>query len=215
MKSMKTSGPSGRQKEAQIFHAAPCGDDRPRVAQEEPVVCRTCGALWREGRWQWLPLPARAKVRRSRCPACLRGRADDPAGVVTLVGGFVRLHAEELLQLIRHQEEREKQRDPQSRIVRIRRLLDRIDVTTTDTHLARTIGEAVEQAHGGTLHVMRGQDDNAIRIRWLGDEEPPATRRGGGPPPDRREACTSTRSQRITTARLPSTGASARRHSTH
>jgi hypothetical protein len=217
MNSTRTSdsiGASDRRHVGRAAHHGPShGLARQAPMEAEPRVCRTCGAVSRGGRWQWLPLPERQEARLTRCPACLRIRDDDPAGSVTLVGGFVRLRAEELSRLIRYHEEMQKRGDPQSRIVRVRRLLDRIDVTTTDAELPRWIGEAVAQAYGGTLHIMPENEGSGIRVRWLDDEAGSVMQWETGLQARRRAACTSTRSQRMTTVRWPSTTRSARRPS--
>jgi hypothetical protein len=140
-------------------------------------------------------------------------RDDEPVGLLTLVGSFIRLHAEELRRLIRDEEARRRQSDPQSRIIRIRRLLDRIDVSTTDIHLPLRIGEAVVEAHGGALHLVRENDGSAIRVRWWGEEGRSAVVKAEGLQPVRRTGCTSTRSQRIMTERWPTMAQPAQRRS--
>jgi hypothetical protein len=170
--------------------------------------------VFRAGRWQWLALAEAPQARRTRCPACLRARADEPAGVVTLVGAFVRMHGEELRRLIQHEEAVRRRRDPQSRIMWVRGMLDRIDVATTDIDLPRRIGEAVERAYGGTLDLVREANGSAIRVRWLGGGTPPVPGRGKAGEAGGRGACTSTRSQRTTTARWPSMARSMPRPST-
>jgi hypothetical protein len=170
MESIGTSdaiGTSDRRHAGRADREAPQGSVRQDRTRSEPVVCRTCGAFYRAGRWQWLTLPARQATRRTRCPACLRVRGNDPAGFLTLVGGSVPARARELCRVIRRLEEVHRRVDPLSRIVSLRRLPDRIDVTTTDVDLPRGIGEAVARAHGGSLHVVREQDGSVIRVRWL------------------------------------------------
>jgi hypothetical protein len=216
MKSIRKSdgiGASDRLQDSQRVHQPSRVDDLPCAARSEPVICRTCGAVHSAGRWQWLPLPARHEPRRVRCPACLRIRADDPAGVLTLVGSFIRLHAEELRRLIQDEEARRRQRDPQSRIIWIRRLLDRIDLTTTDIHLPLRIGEAVVEAQGEALHLVRENDGSAIRVRWWGEEGRSAVVKAEGLQPVRRTGCTSTRSQRTMTERWPTMAQPAQRRS--
>ncbi len=204
MNSTRKNSPSDRRQAGQ-GSSEPLHDRQRGAAsgpQPEPLVCRTCGAVLRERRWQWVSPPETGEVRRTRCPACLRVRNDDPAGVVTLVGSFVRLHAEEIARLIRHEEARRRRSDCQSRIIRIRRMLDRIDVTTTDIRLPRRIGEAAAAAYGGMLHVMEDADGSAIRVRWLIDEQRPMVR-AEGLPAARRAAGLAVPAQRIKTVRRP------------
>jgi hypothetical protein len=205
MTSTRKNGPSDRRQAGRDSSQPPrdLKGGAPSGPKPEAVVCRSCGAVLRERRWQRLSLPETAEVRRTRCPACMRVRNDDPAGVVTLVGSFVRLHAEEIARLIRHEEASQRRSDCQSRIIRIRRMLDRIDVTTTDTRLPRRIGEAAAAAYGGMLHVMEEADGSAIRVRWLIDERRPAAARVVGQQAGRRAAGMAVPAQRITTVRWP------------
>ena len=54
----------------------------------EPTVCPDCGAVFHEGRWQWIT-PAPKGAHQTSCPACHRTRDNYPAGVITLSGGYV------------------------------------------------------------------------------------------------------------------------------
>jgi NMD protein affecting ribosome stability and mRNA decay len=137
--------------------------EKPR----EPTVCRKCGAVFHKGRWQWLPLPEAAN--RAKCPACLRILGNDPAGIVTLAGGFLLEHGEEIRGLVRHQEEQEKREHALNRIMAIRTLADGLEITTTDIHLPRRIGEAMERAYGGTLDFHYEEDRYFLRVRWSRD----------------------------------------------
>jgi NMD protein affecting ribosome stability and mRNA decay len=130
----------------------------------EPTVCPHCGAVFHHGRWQWLARPEEAH--RTACPACLRIRGKDPAGVVMLTGGFVQAHGAEIRGLTRHQEEQEKRQHALNRIMAIRDLPDGIEITTTDIHLPRRIGEAVERAYGGALDYQYEDDRYFLRVRW-------------------------------------------------
>jgi hypothetical protein len=39
-------------------------------------------------------------------------------------------------------------------------------ITTTDSHLARGIGEAVRRAYQGKLTIQYGPDENLARVTW-------------------------------------------------
>lgn len=60
----------------------------------EPTVCPDCGAVFRSGRWQWLPKPEHAH--QATCPACHRVRDRFPAGYVTVAGEFFAKHEQEI-----------------------------------------------------------------------------------------------------------------------
>jgi hypothetical protein len=131
----------------------------------EPTVCPVCNAVFSSGRWQWKdswPLDAHKEM----CHACRRTQDGYPAGIVTLKGAFVRLHREELLQLARHHEEREKAEHPMHRILRIEDHPDAVVIRTTDIHLPRRLGEALHHAYKGELHTHYDEEGYLARVTW-------------------------------------------------
>src|SRR5208282_6015833 len=83
----------------------------------EPTVCPQCGAVYHEGRWQWLPHPEAALP--SLCQACHRINDHFPAGIITMTGKLVGTHKDEIVHLLRHQEKAEKSEHPLNRIMEI------------------------------------------------------------------------------------------------
>jgi NMD protein affecting ribosome stability and mRNA decay len=130
----------------------------------EPAVCSDCGAVFHDGRWQWLPAPANAH--QTSCPACHRIRDHFPAGYVTLSGNFFPEHEHEILQLIQHREAQEKISHPLQRIMAIEKTAQGTQITTTDIHLARGIGEALHHAYQGELEYHYNPDQNLLRVNW-------------------------------------------------
>jgi hypothetical protein len=120
--------------------------------------------VYREGRWRWGAAPADAH--RETCPACQRIRDGYPAGYVTLSGEFVRAHRDEIANLCRHVEEREKRTHPLQRIVASEAEGEAWLVSTTDPHLARAIGDAVYAAYGGELEVHYAPEQALARVHW-------------------------------------------------
>ncbi len=130
----------------------------------EPTVCPDCGAVFHDGRWQWLAKPKDAH--QTTCPACHRIRDHFPAGYVTLSGDFFAKHEPEILQLIQHRETQEKAGHPLQRIMAIKKTESSTLVTTTDIHLARGIGEALHHAYQGELEFHYNSDQNLMRVNW-------------------------------------------------
>jgi NMD protein affecting ribosome stability and mRNA decay len=130
----------------------------------EPTACPECGAVFRDGRWRWGKAPSDAP--RSSCPACQRIRDDYPAGYVRIEGEFASRHREEIAGLIRNVEEKEKADHALNRIMRTREEDGALLVTTTDTHLARAIGEALRAAYSGELEHSHGRGENLVRVAW-------------------------------------------------
>ncbi|MGH0035038.1 MAG: BCAM0308 family protein [Myxococcota bacterium] len=130
----------------------------------EPTVCPECGATFRGGRWTWARGPVDAP--RQLCPACQRVRDGYPGGYLTLEGAFLVAHQQEIVGLARNVEEREKKEHPLKRIIELEVREDRIEITTTDMHLARAIGEGVQHAYGGDLDLRYSEDEMLLRAHW-------------------------------------------------
>jgi hypothetical protein len=128
------------------------------------TVCPQCGAAFHDGRWQWLapPRPTAEEL----CAACRRINDKLPAGILRLRGPFVREHKEAIIHLARHQEAAEKNEHPLNRIIGIEEDADGISIETSDIHLPRRIGEAVERSWHGKLTIDYEEDGYFVRVDW-------------------------------------------------
>lgn len=130
----------------------------------EPTLCPDCRAVFHGGRWQWLEQPKNAH--QETCPACHRIHDHFPAGYVSLSGEFLSAHEAEILQLVKHHETREKADHPLQRIMDIEMGEQDCQITTTDIHLARGIGDALHHAYQGDLEYHYNPDQNLLRVSW-------------------------------------------------
>ncbi len=137
---------------------------RPKTKLPEPTVCPQCALVYHDGHWQALARPDGAHE--SVCPACHRINDRFPAGYVSLASDFVEQHRDELLKLARTTEQRERDQHPLQRIMEIKDDGNRIDITTTDIHVARRIGEAIQSAYEGNLDIKYGPEDYVVRVAW-------------------------------------------------
>jgi NMD protein affecting ribosome stability and mRNA decay len=131
----------------------------------EPTVCPECGAVFHDGRWQWITPPP-AEAHRTQCQACHRIRDQYPAGVIRLHDEFVRQHRAELLNLVRHHEEDEKREHPLHRIMKIEEQPVALMITTTDIHLPRRIADAVRHAYDGNVKITYDEEGYFVRVDW-------------------------------------------------
>jgi len=130
----------------------------------EPAVCSGCGVLFHAGRWQWGARPAGATE--ILCPACHRIKDRFPAGFLDIAGDYFAAHRAELLALLRHHEQRERNEHPLARIIDMADTATGTLVTTTDIHLARDLGEALHHAHQGALEFHYNDAENLLRVHW-------------------------------------------------
>lgn len=130
-----------------------------------PTVCPKCGAVFHEGRWQWLKAPSGA--RQECCPACRRIHDDYPCGFVTLQGEFFTAHRDEIMRLVRNEEKHEQAEHPLKRIMATEETKNGgALLSTTDTHLAIGIGEALQRAYRGELKFHYNPDEYLLRVNW-------------------------------------------------
>lgn len=137
---------------------------KARGKLREPTVCPECKAVFHKGRWQWLPRPEGAHS--EMCPACHRVRDHFPAGYVELKGDFVSQRREDVVNLVRHVEEKARAEHPLQRIMDIAEEDGGLMVTTTDIHLAHGIGEALRHAYRGELQSHYNTEEKLLRVHW-------------------------------------------------
>lgn len=130
----------------------------------EPTRCPDCGVEYRDGRWQWGSTEGPAH--KERCPACHRIHDHFPAGFVAIAGEFLAAHRDEILNLVRNVEAREKDEHPLERIMDCKETGEGLMVTTTDPHLARGIGDALAHAYHGELEYHYKDSDQLLRVHW-------------------------------------------------
>ncbi len=131
---------------------------------QEPTVCSECNAVFLEGRWAWWE-PA-INARRIVCPACQRIKDKDPAGRLEIRGSYFVHHQDEVLNLIRNTESKEKDAHPMERIMGITSEEDHSLLTTTGIHIARRIGDALQDAYQGELNFTYGDAEKSIHMVW-------------------------------------------------
>ncbi len=134
----------------------------------EPTVCERCGLLYRDGHWQHPSageeIPGDAH--RALCPACRREQDRYPGGLLYLSGSYLATKRDEILNLVRNQEEEANKRRPLQRILWIKEGEDGMEIATTTPHLAMRLGKAIHSAHKGDLEMQPLEGEYMVRLFW-------------------------------------------------
>lgn len=150
------------------------GRHRPSRARKEPLVCRTCGAVYSKRRWIG-PTDVRAFLLRAgahatTCPACDMMKKGLVRGYLRLEGAFVPPHRAELERLLKREAERAAEDNPLGRIVRWDTSRpDSLTVATTTEHLVERLGHAVHRSYGGTIDYGFSHGNKFARATWRRD----------------------------------------------
>lgn len=135
----------------------------------EGTRCPECGVVFLDGRWAWAETPPKQGPE-ELCPACRRIRDKYPEGFVTIGGSFLKRHREEIGNLVQNEAKAESAEHPLNRIMEVKEEGDGILVTTTDSHLARRIGDALFHAYEGDLEYEYTEGDTTLRVSWRRDD---------------------------------------------
>jgi NMD protein affecting ribosome stability and mRNA decay len=140
----------------------------------EVKVCSECKAVFHGQRWYLREqAPAEAlkhdEVSFTVCPACQKIRDRDPGGIVHLSGAFLREHKDEILNLIRNENDQAMAVNPLERIMDIEKADTGIDVLTTNEKLAQRVGRAIHKAYDGEIKYRWSEDNKLVRVSWQRD----------------------------------------------
>jgi NMD protein affecting ribosome stability and mRNA decay len=139
--------------------------------QKEPAICDQCQALYRNKRWSLDPAASTAikdggDYHAVTCPACQKIAEGYPEGIVTLRGGYLWEHEEEVRNLLRNEENKAMANNPLGRVIGIKREGDDLIIETTEEKLAEHFGRALHKAHQGELKVIWSDDHAVCRVNW-------------------------------------------------
>ena len=139
---------------------------QPRRGLPDGTVCKGCGIVYHNKRWQIVEGSVAAQKGDVLCPACQRIVGEDPAGVVTLSGPFLAQHREEILNTVKQQEVKHREKNPLGRIMEIKEENGGIVVTTTEDKLAQKIGRELYKSQRGELHYKWSHEQRMVRVDW-------------------------------------------------
>jgi NMD protein affecting ribosome stability and mRNA decay len=140
----------------------------PRRAPRESSRCGGCGAYYYRRRWS-LEEPAknlgRDRLRLAYCPACRKIKAKSVSGIVQL-RTVPDSERGELLQLVRNEQSKARQKNPLEQIIRIEAAIGGWKIATTTEKLAQRLGRSIQKARGGKLAYRWSHNNKFVRVLW-------------------------------------------------
>lgn len=135
------------------------------------AVCKKCHAIYHNKRWYldeqlYQNKAALKSTEKILCPACLKIKDKFPNGIVKLKGDFLEEHKDEIMNLIRNEEERARGFNPLERIMGIHDSKKEIEITTTNEKLAQRIVRSLEKAYQGRVEYKWSDDTKLLRAEW-------------------------------------------------
>lgn len=136
-------------------------------------ICGGCRAVYRNKRWyadEELSNAVRndAGAAQMICPACLKIRDNFPGGIITLKGEYVLAHKQDILNLIKNEEERARGFNPLERVMSIKENgYGSVIVSTTNEKLAQRLGRAIKKAFHGEVAYHWSHDNKLVRVEWV------------------------------------------------
>src|SRR5687768_7011254 len=138
----------------------------------EPAVCEKCGAIYENRRWT-----AKEKARRhdrfenwqptkTMCPACKQIEEEIFSGYLSLSGGFLKTHREEIKNLIENEAREAAEANPLSRIIQWVKKDESEMIETTTEQLAERLGHALHKAYRGGVAYHFSHENKLVRVYW-------------------------------------------------
>jgi len=135
------------------------------------AVCTKCHTVYYKKRWYidedlYQKKMLMKKIEKVLCPACRKIKDNFPGGIVRLRGAFLIDHKDEIMNLIRNEEERARGFNPLERIIKINDVKSELEITTTNEKLAQRIGKSLQKAYQGNVEYKWSNDTKLIRVNW-------------------------------------------------
>lgn len=143
----------------------------PAEGLKENTICTDCHAIYRGKHWlldekSFAGLEQNPRTLRVSCPACQKVADRYPEGIVTLTGGYLWEHEQEIRNILSNEEKKAFAKNPMERIIRMDRSGDAMVIETTEEKLAEHLGRALHRAHQGKLDITWGREQGVCRVSW-------------------------------------------------
>lgn len=141
----------------------------------EPAVCTECHAVYSKEHWMLGELVSaknsfpKNELRKTVCPACWQIKHGEPSGFLFVDGDFFVKHKDEMENHLKNENAETAESNPMARIMELREIGDRLEVTTTTEHLAQQLGKSLNRAFGGDLRYDFSHENKLARVYWHRD----------------------------------------------
>jgi hypothetical protein len=143
-------------------------DSYPHTSKAQEV-CRDCGLVQSQGRWQRLEVDDAVRAKSTvRCPACKQILDRRPAGTLVLDAPFVP-HRDEINGMARNEAQAESAEHPLERLIGVEARDGGLVVTTTGVHLARRIAHKLEHRFHREARYRYDEDQQVLRVDWAAE----------------------------------------------
>lgn len=142
----------------------------PKEGPHDMAACKRCHAVYHNKRWTMNEALYKKRGNHRKtlvvlCPACQKIRDKYVEGFVTLKGDYLKEHRQEILNLVKNEEERAMGLNPLERISEIKDNGSQVNITTTHEKLAHRIGKKIHKACQGELEI-KWTEDKVTRVVW-------------------------------------------------
>jgi hypothetical protein len=144
-------------------------DDPYRAEFEDGSCCSECGIVYVNKNWK-LYAPQSLKKKTVICPACKKIKEQYYLGILELKGAFLQEHKQEIMNILKNEEERQRAKNALPRIGKIEESDGgKLIVYTTSVRLAYRLGKAVYNACKGDLTIKWSDGEHFTRVYWNRD----------------------------------------------
>lgn len=147
-----------------------------REAEDTPgkLICPTCHAISVEKRWfldeaLYQRLRSEPDVTAVVCAGCARVERGIFEGRVLIGGNWLREHKDEILNLVKNEEEKARQTNPFSRVGVTKEQGEEIELFLTTQWLAERIGKELHKAYKGQLRIDHLPGEKFSWVWWSRD----------------------------------------------
>ncbi|MBI4830692.1 MAG: hypothetical protein HY801_03890 [Candidatus Lindowbacteria bacterium] len=142
-------------------------------------ICSECNAIFNGRKWKSAAEAnglSVATLEKTLCTTCKRMRDKVALGTVYLEGDVIASRTDEILRMIRHEEEIEQARNHTSRILDIHRDGPKMTVRTVNSLLAIHVAKQFKQAFKGRIEIFKDtpghrprnkQDEGTVSVKWM------------------------------------------------